>query len=70
MAVTLKIEGMHCGGCVRSVEQAARDVETVETVSVSLEKGELVAEMDPDQMDQLVSAIEDSGFDVVSRSAG
>jgi copper chaperone len=70
MAVILKIEGMHCGGCVRSVEQAARGVESVETVSVSLENNEVVAEMDPALIDRLVTAIEDSGFDVVSRSAG
>ncbi|MBG20143.1 MAG: hypothetical protein CML31_09320 [Rhizobiales bacterium] len=69
MAITLKIDGMHCGGCVSSVEKAARGVDGVDNVTVSLEKGELTADADEGKIDQIVAAIEDSGFDVVSREA-
>ncbi|TDH34428.1 copper chaperone [Pseudohoeflea suaedae] len=67
MAITLKIEGMHCGGCVSSVEKAARSIDGVDNVTVSLDKGELTADAQAGKLDQLVAAIEDSGFDVVSR---
>jgi copper chaperone len=36
--VTLKIEGMKCGGCVASVKQALEVIEGVESVEVSLEQ--------------------------------
>lgn len=69
MAITLKIEGMHCGGCVRSVEKAAAGVEGVSNVKVDLAKGELIAELDrPERADHLAAAIEETGFDVVARS--
>ena len=68
MAITLKIDGMHCGGCVRSVEKAAASVEGVSNVRVDLAKGELTADLDrPDRADSLAAAIEDTGFDVVAR---
>ena len=67
MAITLKIEGMHCGGCVRSVEKAAAGVAGVRNVKVDLDKGEMTADLDrPDLLPALASAIEETGFDVVA----
>lgn len=43
----LKIDGMHCGGCVGSVEKALRHVQGLQSVSVSLEAGEAVVTYDP-----------------------
>lgn len=70
MTITLKIDGMHCGGCVRSVEKAARSLDGVSNVSVSLENAELTADVaSPDRIDALKSAIEDCGFDVTGAPA-
>lgn len=70
MTITLKIDGMHCGGCVRSVEKAALSLDGVSNVSVSLENAELTADVtSPEQVDALRSAVEDCGFDVTGASA-
>ena len=70
MTITLKIDGMHCGGCVRSVEKAARSLDGVSNVSVSLENAELSADVaSPEQITALKSAIEDCGFDVTAAPA-
>ncbi len=70
MTITLKIDGMHCGGCVRSVEKATQSLDGVSNVSVSLENAELTAEVaSAAHIDALKSAIEDCGFDVTGTSA-
>jgi Copper chaperone len=67
MAISLKIEGMHCGGCVRSVEKAAAGVDGVRNVRVDLDRGEMTADLDrPELLAALTAAIEETGFDVVS----
>lgn len=66
MAITLKIDGMHCGGCVRSVEKAAAGVAGVTNVRVDLARGELTADVDrPERAAELAAAVEETGFDVV-----
>jgi len=70
MTITLNIEGMHCGGCVRSVEKATRSLDGVSNVSVSLENARLTADVaSPDQIDALKSAIEECGFDLTGAPA-
>lgn len=65
MTVSIKIEGMHCSGCASSVEKAARAIEGVTNVHVSIEANELTADLaKPELVDALKGAIEDSGFDV------
>ena len=65
MTVSIKIEGMHCNGCASSVEKAARAIEGVTNVHVSIEANELTADLaKPELVDALKGAIEDSGFDV------
>ncbi|MGJ8571218.1 MAG: heavy-metal-associated domain-containing protein [Hoeflea sp.] len=67
MAVSMQITGMHCGGCVRSVEKAAQSVEGVSNLSVNLESGQLTADIaNPDLAGTLKAAVEDCGFDVTS----
>ncbi|WP_066173425.1 heavy-metal-associated domain-containing protein, partial [Hoeflea olei] len=62
MTVSIKIEGMHCGGCVRSVEKAASAIDGVSNVNVSLEQGELTADVaSPEVVGALKGAIEDCG---------
>lgn len=70
MTVSIRIDGMHCGGCVRSVEKAAQAVDGVSNLSVSLENGELRADIDrPELVDTLKRVIEDCGFDVTGVTA-
>jgi len=70
MTVSMKIDGMHCDGCLRSVEKAATSVEGVSNLSVSLESGELTADIArPELVDALKGVIEDCGFDVTGVTA-
>ena len=58
----LIVEGMNCGHCVKSVTEALQGVSGVDSVDVSLEKGEAVVEGAAD-VAALVAAIEEAGFD-------
>lgn len=64
---TLNIKGMTCGGCVKSVTEVLQKVPGVTSVKVSLEQNNANISYDPSKAKpaQLVSAIEDAGFDVV-----
>ena len=63
MQVELKIEGMTCGGCVRSVENALRRVPAVSAVAVDLAQGSARVEGDRLDAAALVAAVEDAGYD-------
>ena len=58
----LIVEGMNCGHCVKSVTEALQGVSGVDSVDVSLEKGEAVVEGSAD-VAALVAAVEEVGFD-------
>ncbi len=62
--LTLAIENMHCGGCLRSVERAALDVLGVETARASLAVKRLSVTYDASLADEvaLVAALERAGF--------
>ncbi|HNC99462.1 MAG TPA: heavy-metal-associated domain-containing protein [Myxococcota bacterium] len=62
--MTLKIEGMTCGGCVVSVTNALNRVGGVKNVNVSLEKKEAVVQGEGLQLPRLQAAVEDAGFDL------
>ena len=64
--VTLNIDGMTCGGCVKSVTRLLEGVEGVEKAEVSLENKNAVVEFDPAQTNPaaLIEAVEDGGYDV------
>jgi copper chaperone len=63
---TIRIEGMTCGGCVKSVTRALTALPGVPKAEVSLEKAQAVIDFDPAKVSQtqLVQAIEDAGFSV------
>lgn len=66
LTVQFKIDGMSCGGCVKTVRNA---LEAVEGVTVhSVEIGYAEVEIDPAEVskEQLVGAIDDTGFTVLS----
>lgn len=58
---TLKIEGMMCEGCVKSVKEALEKVPGVTSVDVNLKKGTAVVQGDADD-ETLIKAVVDAGF--------
>ncbi|HXV07397.1 MAG TPA: heavy metal-associated domain-containing protein [Burkholderiales bacterium] len=60
----LRIEGMTCPGCVRSVKRVLEAVAGVRGAAVSLEQGEAVVDFDPDRAStaDLVHAVEGAGY--------
>jgi len=62
----IKVGGMTCQGCVRSVTRVLEGVPGVAKVEVSLEKGEAALQYDPDKagVPQFRQAVEEAGFDV------
>jgi len=62
MKTTLKIEGMMCEGCVKSVTEALQKVDKVTSVDVSLKANKAVVEHDGASDEALISAVVDAGF--------
>jgi Cu2+-exporting ATPase len=61
--LTLAIENMHCGGCMRSVERAALGVQGVETARASLAAKRLSVTYDRGLAEvDLIAALERAGF--------
>ncbi len=64
----LKVAGMTCGGCVKSVERAVTAAAPGARVTVDLESGEVAIDGAAAKQ-AVVSAIEDAGYDVVGEAA-
>lgn len=66
-SVTIRVEGMHCGGCAGSVTKALKATEGVEDVQVSVEKGEAVIKFDDQKVTvaKLREVINGTGFKAV-----
>jgi copper chaperone len=64
--VTIKVEGMHCGGCSSSVTKALKATPGVEDAQVSVEKGEAVIKYDDQKVTvaKLREVITGTGFKV------
>jgi copper chaperone CopZ len=63
----LKVEGMTCDGCVRSVERKLSKVAGVESARVNLGTGKATVEYDDSQAraDQLIAAVEQIGYHAI-----
>ena len=63
---TVKIGGMTCSGCVRSVTQVLQALPGVDAVDVSLEKNEAQVRYDPTRVepDAFRHVVEGAGFEV------
>jgi len=63
--VVIKVGGMSCQGCVKSVTGALTAVPGVASAEVSLEEGEARVAFDPATatVAQLRQAVDDAGFD-------
>lgn len=66
--VTLAIEGMTCGGCVKSVTRVLSELDGVEKVEVSLEQAKVVVTFDETKTNKetLKETVEDAGYDVAN----
>lgn len=63
-ALSLAVENMHCGGCLRSVEKAVGAIPGVLQVRANLSAKRVTARVDPAQCaeDDLVAALAQAGF--------
>lgn len=62
MTQRLTVEGMSCGHCEQTVEDALSDVEGVESATADREAAAATVEGDADA-EELVAAVEDAGYD-------
>ena len=62
---TIKVDGMSCGGCVKSVTGVLTALDGVAKAEVSLEQKQAVVEFDGSKLtrEQLKGVIEDAGFE-------
>jgi copper chaperone len=62
--VTLKVNGMTCGGCVRGVRKVLERVPGVVSAEVSLDRAEAQVTFDAARVDpqQLTAAVEAAGY--------
>lgn len=65
-SAVVKVTGMTCQGCVRSVTRVLEAQPGVERVEVSLERGEAVLRFDPARagVDRFRRVLEEAGFGV------
>lgn len=64
MLVRLKVEGMHCSGCVRAVQRVLSGVDGVEAAVVDLDAGDAqVTARDDVDPAALVAAVDDAGYE-------
>jgi len=65
MKEVLKVEGMSCGHCVKSIESSVGELQGVSAVSVDLANKEVTVEFDNDTtIAQIKETIEDQGYDL------
>ena len=64
--IELPVDGLHCAGCVASVEQALTAVEGVQEASVSLAEGSARLKIDPEAVEvaSLTEAVVRAGYEV------
>lgn len=65
--VTLKVNGMSCGHCVKAIEGSVGELTGVASVKVHLDAGNVDVEFNPSavSLDKIKEAIDDQGYDVV-----
>ncbi|MFS0752244.1 copper chaperone CopZ [Oceanobacillus sp. 1P07AA] len=68
MKKTMKVQGMSCGHCKQSVEDALNGVEGVSEAKVNLSSGEVEVSFDDNNVttELLVDTVEEQGYDVVA----
>lgn len=70
MKKEININGMSCGHCVKHVTNALNEVEGITQVNVELETNKAIIEAAESVTDeQIIAAIDDAGYEVVSITA-
>lgn len=66
--ISLKVTGMTCGGCVKSIQNALIEQSGISSASADLESAMVEVEFDSAQIAEaaIKGAIEAAGFDVVA----
>jgi copper chaperone len=59
---TLHIDGMHCGSCVRRVNQALASVQGVAVDEVRVGAARLNSTVEPTPVEQAISALAKAGY--------
>nr|WP_263327186.1 copper chaperone CopZ [Neobacillus sp. Marseille-Q6967] len=64
--ITLKVNGMSCGHCVKSIEGSVGELQGVKSVKVHLEAGNVDVEFSPTEvsLSKIKETIDDRGYDV------
>jgi copper chaperone len=64
--VTLNVEGMSCGHCVKAVEGSVGELQGVSAVKVNLQEGSVDIEFNASEvgLDVIKETIDDQGYDV------
>lgn len=64
--LTLKVDGMTCMGCVKSVTNVLNEMAGVSEAEVNLDKAQALVSYDPDVVspEELAAAVADAGFEV------
>ena len=64
--VTLNVQGMSCGHCVKAVEGSVGVLNGVSSVKVDLKAAKVDVEFNPQEvsLDKIKDAIDDQGYDV------
>ncbi len=65
--ITLNVQGMSCGHCVKAVEGSVGQLEGVSQVAVNLAEAKVEISYNESQisLDKIKETIEDQGYDVV-----
>ena len=61
--MTLYIDGMHCDGCIKRVENILKNIKEIKTYQVDLKKAEITLKKDID-LNTIKEKIENLGFKV------
>ena len=67
--VTLEVQGMSCGHCVRSVDEALKSVDGVQVERVEIGSATVVYDPDKVTMGSLIDAVSDAGYEAQEASS-
>jgi copper chaperone len=59
---TLRIDGMHCGSCVRRVTETLAAIDGVTVNEVRLGAARITSELTPSPVDLVIAALDKAGF--------
>ena len=60
--IELKIDGMHCDGCAKRLENALKKKENIKSVEVSFEEKKALIEFDKIKKEEIENYIKEIGF--------